>query len=702
MNGSNLISDELIYAIGSTLVHSLWQGAIIGLVLFICLRLVPKKNAQLKYWLAITALTGIVFWTGYTLKEQVIPIITNTPVTTATSIQSVVISPNIQEVAAHRLPIVQEFLHQAVTALQPYMGSLVVLWLVGMLLLLVRLQGSMIYLSKLRNTNILEVPNDWEWRVKILAVQLGVTRSIRLVESGLAEIPMVIGHIKPVILLPVGMITGLPVKEVEAVIAHELAHVKRYDYLINIVQTLIESVLFFNPVVWWVSSVIRKQREHCCDDLAVKCCGNHMIYAHALTNLGAWSLKTPTMSMGLFKTKGELLNRIKRLVYPQAHSSVKEKLVPAVILILTLGCLTWYSLRVQAQLSPDESKRFPLITAPWETLSATFESGFKSDTIPEIEEVEPIEEVAPIEDMEEVEALEPMEPVEAAEEMEWVDGEADFDFHWDFEGLKDLDIVIPDMPDLEELSQVIADVNVVVDIPDMVVEDVWPVIMNDAIHINLNDTTREKIQEALEAHQKTMEIHRETWERVRVEHAKAIEKAREKLQHSMQNGRPDDLTDKEWEEVKLQLKEAEVQLEKVKLQTEHALREALSQEQTVVDAQTEAIARAHRNYERSSRDQARRVERAARDRSIRADVRVKRLEKRSERRSSNELLRDALVEDGLIAHHKSNLKLIFKKDMIKVNGKKLTGDLYLKYRSIIDDRFGKDSAGELHYSHDEK
>ena len=186
--------------------------------------------------------------------------------------------------------------------------------------------------------------------------RMGIAIPVKLVESKLADVPMVIGHLKPVVLIPFGMLTGLTVKEVEAILAHELAHIKRYDYLINIVQTLVESLLFFNPAVWWISHLIRKNREHCCDDIAVRYCGNQLIYANALSNLGAWSLKSPVLGMGLFKNQNELLMRIKRLVYPQGgNRTVKEKLIPGIVLAMTVLFLSWYSLKVQAQLAPMES-----------------------------------------------------------------------------------------------------------------------------------------------------------------------------------------------------------------------------------------------------------------------------------------------------------------------------------------------------------
>ena len=125
-----------------------------------------------------------------------------------------------------------------------------------------------------------------------LARRLHLTRRISLLESRLVDVPTVVGWIKPVVLLPVSALAGLSAEQLEAILAHELAHIRRHDYLVNLLQTLVETLLFYHPAVWWLSGRIRAERENCCDDLAVSLCGDPVTYASALADLEALPART--------------------------------------------------------------------------------------------------------------------------------------------------------------------------------------------------------------------------------------------------------------------------------------------------------------------------------------------------------------------------------------------------------------------------
>ena len=112
-------------------------------------------------------------------------------------------------------------------------------------------------------------PVFWQERLDRLARALRLSRPVALLESCLAEVPVVIGYVRPVILMPVGLLAGLPAGQVESILLHELAHIRRHDYLVNLLQTSVEGLLFYHPAVWWISGVIRAERENCCDDLVV-------------------------------------------------------------------------------------------------------------------------------------------------------------------------------------------------------------------------------------------------------------------------------------------------------------------------------------------------------------------------------------------------------------------------------------------------
>ena len=143
-----------------------------------------------------------------------------------------------------------------------------------------------------------------------------VSRRVRLLPTDRVDSPSVIGWLRPVILAPVGVLCGLAPEQVEALLAHELAHVRRHDYLVNVLQGIAESLLFYHPAVWWISNQIRTEREHCCDDLAVEASGDVLVYARALAELE--SMRPAHFKAALSANDGSLLRRIQRLADPVA------------------------------------------------------------------------------------------------------------------------------------------------------------------------------------------------------------------------------------------------------------------------------------------------------------------------------------------------------------------------------------------------
>lgn len=687
MTSAGFISDLLINGLGTALLHSVWQGLVIVLLLRMVLYLVPKSNVQLKYWLSVTALTGLLFWTGYTFNQSVF-VVNDSPASAigeVTNVSSQLSPMTLNKISG--LEVVRSFFNQQVSVLMPFMDTLVLVWLLGVIFFMLRLQGSILYLRRIKSTGSQSVPLIWQQKAVRLSQRLGLRTPVKLLESRLAEVPMVIGHIKPVILLPVGMLTGLTVSEVEAILAHELAHIKRYDYLINIVQTVIESLLFFNPAVWWISQIIRKHREHCCDDIAVKCCGNQLVYASALSNLGAWSLRSPSLGMGLFKTKNELLMRIKRLVYPQiGNQTIKDKLVPGIILILTVVCLSWYSHRVQAQLKPAQAPKDPAMILSQEEVPVP---DIKIDTIPQVEEVE---------------ALPPMEPVP-----DEFDEPVDFDFMVEvdtafpgFDALEFEDFMVlpPDFNGFTYMPEVFKDFDGVV-VPDVFVNpDIWVDVksfidtdqLEDVlghVHMQLDDTTRERIMKALEEQ-------RQALEQAMKEQEEVLEKARQQLRESLESDRPDELTEEEWEMAKERIEQAERSLERAMERSSRELERALEGQEYDIHVNMDR----HRGDMDRKRIELRHVhqDRQHIQRNIaRAHANADRFHYQWD--TGNEAkLRQSLLKDGLIDDYNSDISLTFNKFGIKVNGVKLDGEVKKKYREMLDEMYGNGSTGSLSFS----
>jgi beta-lactamase regulating signal transducer with metallopeptidase domain len=191
-------------------------------------------------------------------------------------------------------------------------------WTCGVLLLTLRLAAGWFWVRHLRGHSASPARGSLGAVAARVARRLHVSRSVRLFESSIVDVPMVVGWLKPVILIPTSALAGLSPLQLEAILAHELAHVRRHDYLVNLVQTLVETLLFYHPAVWWVSKQIRIERENCCDDLAVSLCGDPILYAQALATLE--HLRGSTSQLAMAATGGSLLHRVKRLLGAPSHA----------------------------------------------------------------------------------------------------------------------------------------------------------------------------------------------------------------------------------------------------------------------------------------------------------------------------------------------------------------------------------------------
>ena len=187
-------------------------------------------------------------------------------------------------------------------------------WSLGVAIGAVRWMQGCWWLRHLGTVEVTTLDAVWLDRLEDLKVRFEVSRPVRLMSSAIAEVPMVIGWLRPLILLPASSLAGLTPVQLEAILAHELAHVRRYDYLVNALQNLIETVLFFHPAVWWISRWIRLEREHCCDDMVVRICRDRLVYARALFKLE--ELRAVSPRLALAASGGSLLQRIRRLICP--------------------------------------------------------------------------------------------------------------------------------------------------------------------------------------------------------------------------------------------------------------------------------------------------------------------------------------------------------------------------------------------------
>jgi GWxTD domain-containing protein len=307
-------------ALSGALAHFLWQGALIALVLTLVLRL--SSFVRLRYAMACVALFLMPVAVGITYFMQ------------AGGAREGIDWP----VTVLRLERAPEWAASAAAAAEPRspaaLNWMVLAWMTGVALFYAYRLGGWIRVQHYRRVGVCAPPPHWQERLQLLLRRVRCSRAVVLLESTLADTPVTLGFLRPVILMPVGVLAGLPAEQVEAILLHELAHVRRYDYLVNLLQGLVEGLLFYHPAVWWVSHVIRGEREVCCDEIAAKACGDAPALAQALAALEHRRIlrREPVLAA----TGGSLMHRIQRLLgKPTAPRPV---VAPAIGLLLIAGC----------------------------------------------------------------------------------------------------------------------------------------------------------------------------------------------------------------------------------------------------------------------------------------------------------------------------------------------------------------------------
>src|SRR5258708_3961441 len=222
---------------------------------------------------------------------------------------------------------------------EPPLPTLILPRVPGVSMLRPPLLTGWIWVQRLRTHGTAQAADQWLRMAARLSRRLHISRAIVLLESTLVEVPTVIGWLRPVVLLPASAVAALSPQQLEAILAHELAHVRRHDYLVNLLQTLVETLLFYHPAVWWLSRRIRIERENCCDDLAVRLCGDPVAYAIALTDLESLrSATAPAHHIAMAATGGALLQRVRRLLgVPSSHSGRAPAWLAGSIALILIG-----------------------------------------------------------------------------------------------------------------------------------------------------------------------------------------------------------------------------------------------------------------------------------------------------------------------------------------------------------------------------
>ncbi|WP_421798391.1 ankyrin repeat domain-containing protein [Haliscomenobacter sp.] len=347
----HIFSPEMIYALGWTLIHTLWQGALFACLLAVTLIALRRYSAEARYVVAVGLLFGFFITTVFTFvnlyrsstspelailhfQKQVEPK-NNIGKDLAAKVQTELA----QEQGDSRITI--SFQERMVNYYNENLPLIVTLWLLGVMVLFLRLLGQLAYVQRLKVYGVAHFPASWQDKLRELEQQLDLHRVVQYFLSYRVDSPMAFGWLRPVVLFPAGLFKTLDDTQIYAILAHELAHVKRNDFLANLLQRLLLTLFFYHPGLWWMSARIEEEREHSCDDLAVRMTKQPIGYAKTLLHLTETQMNKSSVAMGYQganpSNRKSFKARITRLLSNSlTKASFSEGITTASILGLTL------------------------------------------------------------------------------------------------------------------------------------------------------------------------------------------------------------------------------------------------------------------------------------------------------------------------------------------------------------------------------
>jgi bla regulator protein blaR1 len=352
----HLIPDTILHAICWTLLHSLWQGLVLALIAGVVMVMTKKASSALRYNLLCTLLLLFLATSAYTFYAQLhqnavaIPAINHTPAAT-TSETAGNPAATATSTTAHTL---QNGIDNLVEYFNAHAAVVVVIWFIVFMARFVKVLSGLVYAQRVRHYQTNPAPADWQQRLAQLLHKLRISRPVSLLESAVIKIPMVVGVLKPVVLVPVGMLTHISPDQVESILIHELAHIRRQDYLFNMIQHLVDTLFFFNPALVWVSSLIRGERENCCDDIAINETRSRRQLISALVSFHEYTQSSSRFALQFAGKENQVVKRVKRIVHKKNHSlNAGERIVlMSSILVLSAAFVTTRSNRPEPSSAP--------------------------------------------------------------------------------------------------------------------------------------------------------------------------------------------------------------------------------------------------------------------------------------------------------------------------------------------------------------
>lgn len=349
------LPDNVVRAICWTLIHSLWQGLVLAALAGLLVLFTRKSVAAFRYnmlavlffvFIGVVAFTFIYELNGPATDDNIVDL------TQAAQTEQTVNQLSLPDDPVTMINAETGYITRFTSYFNQHASLFVAIWFLVFLAKAVKLMGGLVYVQRIKHYKTHTPGHYWTSRMQELANALGVKVPVRLLESELVKVPLVAGVLKPIILVPLGLMANMPAGQVEAILLHELAHIRRRDFLVNLAQSFAETLFFFNPAVLWLSALLREEREHCCDDMAIEVTQSKTGYINALVSFQEYQLENNTpYAMAFPGKKNQLLNRVKRII-DNSHKTLNMAEKSFLVLCLSLiGILS----AVWAQ--PDEQKK---------------------------------------------------------------------------------------------------------------------------------------------------------------------------------------------------------------------------------------------------------------------------------------------------------------------------------------------------------
>ncbi|MFZ6013867.1 MAG: M56 family metallopeptidase [Bacteroidota bacterium] len=669
---TEFLSSTWTQTLGWTLLNSLWQGLVVMLITVLALRLIPSRNSYARYIISCSGmLLLIVMNLGtffYLANENSSEALLNQKIQQAANVESMSTLYSSSEISQ---PAVEQWIMATEDWLKSNMTWIIWCWALGTLLFSLRLIFGWWYVNTLSREAI-TLNDHWNNLLEKLAQQLQVDRVVTLAQSSRIHAPVVIGYVKPIILLPAGLLSGLTAEQVETILIHELAHIKRHDFLINLIQSLVEAIFFFNPFVWIMSRIIRREREYCCDDAVVTRHGNALTYAHALAQLEEVRLSHTTMALSIAENKSQLLNRIKRIMEKSVNNqSGRERIIPIILLVVGVLCASWLTIHNEGQKE--------IIAENHDALAAdTSIKKNKSDR-------------------------QARNGARDARETEREEYEDDDNFiYW---VNPDVEIEIPPVPEIAYMPEIaaipeimaIAEITAIPGMPEKLAIPPIPEIafMTDSIPGMIrfkNFDEREWHEFSREFEEKFKERFEDFYKDHHRDFEKMMEEIAEKFEHRFETAELAEIAESralaEHERMAAGLERLKLPREEMALAQERAMAQQqanLERLQLMNEARAEAMQRSQEDFQRAHEIQAEQLKKAEAELKI-MEGRMKSFEK---------AIKEQLIKDGYMGKDEDLNDINFHNDEITINGKKIKDADKQKYHDLHRKYFKR--SGNLRY-----